>query len=147
MQGETRKAFHYTIKAKAESIFATAILKRTAIGVHEPEKPILWFSTHPLLDPTAYKAINEAGVIRRVRFDQMVELGLFRFGVDRAHLLHWTRLWRAARMTRKTAEALAETGIEQGADPLQWFGSLVDIPLDETVSIEVYQNDEWKTLN
>ncbi len=50
-------SWHYTTGDKYELIKKSGLLLPADIGISPPERPILWFSTHPRYEPTALKPL------------------------------------------------------------------------------------------
>lgn len=138
-------AWHYTTGEKLLLIQRSGKLKTTAIGTSYPERPVLWFSTHPEFEPTAQKLLHGLGPVRRATVIELRKYakGLFRFGISRSKLVPWRELVINARMSRTVARKLEERGRECGAYPGQWFGSFNDIACDQLILEKMDDQMNW----
>ncbi len=144
-------AWHYTTGEKFPLIVADGVIRPAAIGVKPPERPIVWFSLAQHFEMTARKGLmNAAGQIRTASIQETREFGggLVRFGIDAARLIPWRDgvLRKAAGMRYATAKMLDARGIQQGASPFEWLGSLDPVPIDECeiqVMGEGYKDGLW----
>jgi hypothetical protein len=139
--------WHYTTIEYAVMIRAAGKIVRATAGVPVQEQPIVWFSKNRAWEPTASKGfLNPSGASRTATFPEMVRVGIARFGVNESELLPWKVLWPAANIAESTAKALERAARKLGARPLDWFGSLADVPVDQVVSVEFYSGDRWQPV-
>jgi hypothetical protein len=105
------------------------------------ELPMLWFSSHPFWEPTATKMVmNDRGTFFQLTFRQQVEdIGCIRFALaaDDPRLMDWKRACAVAGTPREQRRAMARVGRKKQADPAQWFGCSVPIPLSD-LTLEVF---------
>ena len=143
-------AWHYTTGQKFSLIVECGELRTTAIHIAHGEQPAIWCSSNQKWEPTANKLLRNAdGTVVRLDQAQTREMGggLIRFGIKRQKLLPWFALLKAARIPKATVRSLEQAGIKQGANPLDWWGSLKPVSLDVCEAIEVMnQNGEWERV-
>jgi hypothetical protein len=142
--------YHYTtehhlemIKSKGELIVSETERK------YKIKPPALWLSLNPVWENTATKTINENGIIRRLTKEEQYEnLGLIRFVLEfkKESLCTWARYKYKSNLPSRLYEEMELAGIEQGADPKEWFASFKNIPLSKCISCEKWDGNEWKTL-
>ena len=126
------KAYHYTIEQCVKSILESGYLEPAHAGVPQTEKLVIWFSIHPMLEPTAHKAtLDGSGGVRRCTYAEMLGLGLVRFTSRTDALLPWSVLKRKARISAKTQRRLVKSAYEQGANPMQWYGHIGRLSIAE----------------
>ena len=53
------------------------------------------------------------------------------------------KLRHLARMIPEYADAMEKTGIIQGSNPKEWFGSLYPISIEKWMGIEVFRDGKW----
>lgn len=140
--------WHYTTGALFMKIVESGFLLPTSVGVQAPELPVLWFSKHPVFEPTARKAVLENGKIRVLSVRETFERGggLVRFGVKPEGLYQATALRAAAKIPRRTWKALESIAHRQGSNSQNWWGTTEALPIDSIV-IEVMDEDmTWKRV-
>jgi len=125
-----------------------AQLKPTSAYIAEREKPILWFSMDQVWEPTACKATEELGVIKRLTKNETFQLGcgLVRFGVDPHILIPWPKIGHMARMSKRIQKSLTREGIRQGANPCLWMGTLEPVVREKWAVVDVWKcNEDFNT--
>ena len=140
-------SWHYTTGDKYKLIKKSGLLLPADIGVCAPERPILWFSTHPRFEPTAMKPLcNERGFIRMLTLDELREMagGLVRFGCPVSLLKFGENLRKEAKMKSKVWRGLAKTAAKVNATQSDWWGHVGSMTLDD-VTVEVMNNHmRWR---
>ena len=140
-------AWHYTTGERFCRIVEVGYIRPAVAGVTKPERPITWFTLSQSWEQTANKCIVSADeTIHRLDMQQTYEYfgGLVRIGVLLSTVPHsWDSLRRNSGMSRKIAEALHQTAVEQGSNPDDWRGTFKSVPREKWVAIEVYQDGEW----
>lgn len=141
-------AWHYTTGEKFILIVEDRVIRPASTGVKPPELPIVWFSLDQNFERTARKGLlTEAGQFRTASIQETQELGggLVRFGLDAEILIPWRggALRKASRMRYPTAKKLEAAGIQQGAQPFEWMGSLDPVPIDICVVEVLNDNAVW----
>jgi hypothetical protein len=132
-------AWHYTTGEKYELIKKSGLLLPAESGVEPPERPILWFSTHPKFEPTAMKPLASAqGIIRMLTLEELRDMagGLVRFGCPVTQLKFGENLRREAKMQSIVWRALAKRGAKVKASQGDWWGHVGSMALAE-VTVEV----------
>jgi hypothetical protein len=149
-QGRPTIAYHYTIAPRFRQIITSGFLNTTDAGITGEQKPVLWFSTNPIFEPTASERIEIPDLgVRILTPDESRGLfgGLFRFGLGVEHLIPWDRLHKAALMQPETVSHLEFGGRIQGADPGAWFGSLEPISVRDIATIDELDSDgKWVNI-
>lgn len=56
-----RRLFHYTRAANANKIIASGSIIPSTLYVPKHERPVVWFSSHALFEPTAFPAVAGKG--------------------------------------------------------------------------------------
>jgi hypothetical protein len=136
-------AWHYTTGEKYELIKKSGLLLPADIGVSPPERPILWFSTHPRFEPTALKPLaNAQGIIRMLSLEELRDMagGLVRFGCPVGRLKFGETLRKEAKMQSIVWRGLAKRAAKVKASQSDWWGHVGSMPLTE-VTVEV-MNDQ-----
>ncbi len=94
------------------------IIRGAAAGVPAGERPLVWFSSRQLWEPTATKGIVVNGVRRDATMQEMMaERGLWRFGISVSELLPWKALREQGNIGADTARDLIRAARRVGADP------------------------------
>ena len=132
-------AWHYTTGDKYELIKNSGVLLPADIGVKLPERPILWFSTHPKFEPTAMKPlVNAQGPIRMLTLEELRDMagGLVRFGCPVTRLKFGENLRKEAKMQSIVWRGLVKRALKVKASQGDWWGHVGSMSLDE-VTVEV----------
>lgn len=143
----TRTRWHYTTGENFISIVSDGVIRTATDGVPPGERPIVWFSTHPVWEPTACKgAMDENGRRFWLTMDQTREFGggLVRFAVEAETAPHdWRALKELSGMPGWMAQHLYREGIRQGARPGDWWGTFEPVQRSKWIAVQVYQAGEW----
>jgi hypothetical protein len=77
-------------------------------------------------------------------FEKIIERGQggWRFGLPANQLVRWTELPAIANISRDRVRALEQNGRKAGADPAQWFASLVPVNIERCL-VEYLVGDRW----
>ena len=135
-------SWHYTTGDKYKLIKKSGLLLPADIGVCAPERPILWFSTHPRFEPTAMKPLcNERGFIRMLTLDELREIagGLVRFGCPVSRLKFGENLRKEAKMKSKVWRGLAKSAAKVNATQSDWWGHVGALEVSE-LTVELMSN-------
>ena len=136
------KAYHYTIEMCVASILQSGYLEPAKAGVPHREKLVVWFSTHPMHEPTANKAnLDDSGGVRRCTDAEMLDLGLVRFTSHTDALIPWAQLKRRARISIKSQKQLISSARRQGANHMRWYGHIGQLSIAE-LTLERYDATE-----
>jgi hypothetical protein len=140
--------YHYTPLDRLEELIESGIIKLATASVLDVkrEKPCAWVSTNPHWENTATKlAIDKNGNKYQLTFNEQVEI----FGCARIQvkpfigLINWGKLKHIAKMNLQYAKVMEEVGVEKGASPKEWFGSLKPITIEYWIKAEIYKDGEW----
>ena len=136
-------AWHYTTGEKFAGILRAGCIQPATANVPEHERPVVWFSLNPHFEETARKGKIDPVTRERGRWTvaEMRELcgGLVRLGLPARSLLTGEALRRKARISSDMWRTLVKIGIQQGADPAEWFGIAGAV---ELALCEVQQMDD-----
>ena len=140
-------AWHYTVISKIPDILSSGELRPTAVLATRGERPALWFSTHPVWEPTATKMLMRAdGQIYQPTPAELHEVaGLCRFALATyaKRLQPFQDLARQIRMPAAEVPRLIVSGLAQGARPIQWWGTMRAISLAD-LQLERWNGSCWK---
>lgn len=135
-------SWHYTTGDKYELIKKSGLLLPSDIGVSEPERPILWFSTHPKFEPTALKPLHSArGFIRMLTLEELREIagGLVRFHCPVSRLKFGEHLRKEAKMKSKIWRGLAKAATKVNASQKDWWGHVGTMEIAD-LKVEIMSN-------
>ncbi len=143
------KFYHYTHYQHLASILDSGYIKlATTSKFHNKEKAVAWISTNPHWENTATKMLcNNQGQRKIMSFEeQLSNVGCARIQVREEGLFDWPELIKRTKKRPKDVQELEEVGIERGADPSEWHGSLKPITRKDWLSVEIYKNGGWKKV-
>jgi hypothetical protein len=139
--------WHYTIGDRFLQIAQDGIIQPATAYVVWPERPVVWFSTHPRWEPTACKmAQAPGGRLRRLTRAETARYGggLVRIGVAPESAPHdWQAYRRLSGVDPGVARGLAKAAKKQRADPRQWYVSFEPVPAAVWLAVEVWGNGQW----
>jgi len=142
--------YHYTSEH-----CLSKILEKGELIVSEWEKknkvkpPALWLSLNPIWENTATKLVSENGTVKRLTKDEQYQMfGLIRFVIEfkPEKLCSWGKYKYKSNTPQQVYEAMEKSGIEQGANPKEWFACFKNIPLTDCISIQKWNGNEWETI-
>jgi hypothetical protein len=140
-------ALAYTIGQKFAQIARDGVIKPATAYVSPRERPVVWFSTHPLWEPTACKMVQAPdGRLRRLTREETARYGggLVRIGVAPESAPHnWQAYRRLSGVNPHIASGLAKSGKDQGADPRHWYVSFEPVPAALWMAVEAWHNGPW----
>ncbi|MBY4868569.1 MULTISPECIES: hypothetical protein [Burkholderia] len=143
-------AWHYTVMLHFESIIMSEVIMPKTLDMAPEAKPVAWFSRNPYWEKTANRRAIDPGTGDRVTLTmwqtRQAGGGLVRFGIDATKLLHDQALWRRARIEDTARDALVAAGVRQGADPLEWYGSVKPVPVERLVIESLDDTYRWQTF-
>lgn len=140
--------YHYTPQYRLEEIIECGFINLATASVYDVkrEKPCAWVSTNPHWENTATKAETDGnGNYYELTFNEQLE----KYGCTRIQekpfvgLINWGKLKHIAKMNLQFAKGMEEVGLNKGANPKEWFGSLKPIAIEHWVKAEVYKDGEW----
>lgn len=119
--------FHYTSGQHLENILESGKLKVSEWERENKIKPpALWLSLNPDWEPTATKIMNVGGqTVFLTKEQQHEHAGLYRFVIpfDKSSLCSWGKYRYKSNTDFTTYLNMKRTGIEKGANPLDWYAS------------------------
>ena len=144
---QSQQLWHYTVGHKLPLIRESNALRPNGARIAPNERPVLWFSSDPVYEPTAIKLVQmpDQGRLHRPSVRELHELiGVFRFAIDRAdpRLDNWPTVQRKARISPAGVASMIRAGVEVGAKPMNWFGAFQEIPLAD-LQFESWTGTEW----
>lgn len=142
---DTKKYYHYTSEMRIPEILKSKKITLATKYLNKKQKPCAWVSSNSVWENTATKmAKTSIGKVIQLTFQEQLELfGCARFEVMPNNLIPWSKLKHDARITSDNAAFLERLGRERGANPLEWYGSMYPIGIDQWIKIEVCKNGEW----
>lgn len=146
--GTARKAYHYVTSAQAKEIAAAGFILPTDACAKLPAKPVILFSRHVYLEPTACKAFIDGKWVFNLSPQDTRRLngGLVRYGISADKLLTADQLRKAANIPWPVWLDMRRKGIEQHADPQLWMGSLEPIPLSALTIQKMDEVGSWSRV-
>ena len=142
--------YHYTSETHLIKILETGKLI-----VSEWEKknkvkpPSVWLSLNPVWENTATKLISTNGIDRQLtKEEQYQKFGLIRFVLEfkKENFCSWGKYKYKSNTPIQTYEQMEQSGIEQGANPKEWYASFKNIPLSSCMSCQKWNGKEWETI-
>jgi hypothetical protein len=141
-----KQYFHYTPEIKIEEIINSGVINLATKSIfHKNEKPVAWVSTNLFWENTATKISYDIfGNIVRLSFEEHLNnFGCARIEVKEYGLMTWAKLKHKANMDLTAAKAFEETGLIQGSNSKEWYGSLQPIVLNRWIRAEVLKDNKW----
>ena len=145
------KLYHYTTPGHLERILQDGEIKLATASAPRGTKPVAWVSANEHFEITAlkkYTNVDNAGNYGSSGCytfqEQLDEVGLVRIEVKHYSNLHtWGKLKYSAKYDEQTYYALERGGLNVGANPNEWYGSIKPIPAKYFIKIEIYDVDKW----
>lgn len=112
----------------------------------ENERPLVWFSLHPLWEPTATKPVWEHGVlVQLTRSQYKSRAGLARISIpaDDPRLMDWRTACKYAGIPTRDRKAMEAVGKKAGGKPEHWFAAPGPIPICG-LAVEIMEGKEWR---
>jgi hypothetical protein len=139
--------WHYTVADRYRLIALDQLVKPATAFINWREKPAVWFSPHPIWEPTACKVLSlPDGTWRRLTREETAQHGggLVRTGVASQTGPHdWSAYRRLSGVNPRVASALAKTAKVQGADSRRWFVSFEAVPAALWIAVEIWREGTW----
>lgn len=140
--------YHYTIGPKLRLIGDARRLEPRGYGMAASarEKPVLWWSENPLWEPSANKVMSLDGksFFRPTLKELQENVGVYRFALDcrkpdglhavGIKLIPWARIPLIAKIDPGDVARMLRGGMNVGATPTHWWGTLEPVPLSLQVS-------------
>ena len=141
-------AWHYTTGQKLDLILRSGAILPTTAKVPPHEKPVAWFSTSPMWEPTVNKT-PLPGKLGQIATAQ-AQGGLARIQVPSSAAPHrFQDLTRLAGTSSDDWLGLLLAGLELGSDPNTWRFTLapVTVPPFREVEFFDFANDRWHAVD
>jgi hypothetical protein len=140
--------WHYTVDKHVNDILRCGYIDVTQLHVYPPEKPMAWFSNDQQWERTVRKSIVTFGgeLSPPWGLRQMWQHGVhgFRIGVlPESAPLNWTAARIQGTIPGKVVRRLLEVADKWGANPWDWYASLVPVHRHEWQAMEVWNGSEW----
>ena len=153
MEPEGQKAdsvktrWHYTTGQKLSQILDFGVLRPAAMDVPKAGRPVVWFSTNPVWEPTAnLSRATLTGGLERLSKDQTYVLGggLARIGVAAEVAPHdWNAYKVLSGIAPKLAKQMYAAAIKIRSRPGQWFVTFDPVAQSQWLAVEVLEGDAW----
>jgi hypothetical protein len=141
--------WHYTLGIYVHRIIADGQIKLST-GSDGKHRPITWFSQNQEYEYSTLRNLTENGVRRPLDKNETEERGngLYRIGVSQieTELKPWMRLRRIARLSKRSIYLLETKGRDVGANPFEWWGTLLPVPSKYWKQIEHFKNGSWEEM-
>jgi len=140
------KFYHYTHNKALLEIIESGHIRLATASAYKKEKPVAWVSANPHWENTATKMVHDGmGNYQNLTFqEQLANIGCTRIEIDPKILYTWAKLRHKIKMDSDLADRMEEIGIEQGANPKEWYGSLYPISNKHWMGFEIFEGGEWK---
>lgn len=133
------RLFHYTHGTNAVKIFKSGAIRQATGGLQKRERPVVWFSSHPLYEPTALPAWEQRGQARRLTsIKELANYEVpFRFEVDPDEFpLTWLAFINLSGCPRKESRRLARIAKAWGANIAGWRISFEPVPVHRCLGVK-----------
>jgi len=140
--------FHFTTGLKLRSIINSGCIKPTTAKIEPHEKPVAWFSTSPIWEPTATKVPvpGKAGQMMTAK----AQNGLVRIAVPGTCAPYvFPQLPLIAGTSPTACIGLLLAGLELGSDPDTWRFTRTPVSTAMFREVEFYDfaNDRWLAVD
>jgi len=142
-----KRLFHYTVKSRLDLILADRIIKPATAMIEPQERPATWFSFNPLWENSSNKIISSSqGIYFSCGLEDMAKYDLpCRIEVNPSCAPYdWNAFKRLSGISKLMAEALFESSIEGGCNPLDWWVSFDSVGSRYWWAIECWNGKNWE---
>lgn len=140
--------YHYTVGNHLDDVLQSGeLIVSDWERKNKVRPPALWLSLNAIWENTATKLISDYGTSRRMtKMEQFERFGLVRFSIpfNKASLCSWGKYKYKSNTPSKMYNDMEKSGIEEGADPKEWFASFKNIQLSKCISCEKWNGIEWE---
>jgi hypothetical protein len=143
------RIFHYTLVDRLDQIIASGEIRTATAFVPRGERPVVWFSTHPIWEPTADKLkILSPDLVRLATDAEMDNIGRARIEVaQHTAPYEWGDFRRQTFASKETASQLAQSARAQGSSASAFRFSLKPVPANAWLAIELWNGAGWVLVN
>jgi hypothetical protein len=155
--------FHYTTKSAISQIVHSGEIKLATAYLITGERPAVWLSTNeefemiaqkPELKPAHQLVTGEISLQEYVNnyqlapIDEYMEKHAARIEVNpkKLKIVNWKRFKKLSYIHPLIYKNLHQDGLNKGANPDEWFAVFNPIYINDWLSVEVYENGEWREL-
>jgi hypothetical protein len=139
--------WHYTHDEGYHGIRRDGFIRPANLYVPVGEKPIVWFSTEEVWEPTVTKGVEGTDLVLKMADLVARNIRLYRIGVDSAVApFRWSELKLLSGMSSQTGRLLAARAKELGANPSRWRGTFDAVTSEKWEAIEYFNGVDWVTL-
>src|SRR5947207_2911795 len=133
--------WHYTTEESLIRILASGEIRPATAGVPTDERPIVWFSSNQLWEPTSAKVLYS----RTLNMAEMrMFVGLARIGVSPDVVPYdWHALKRHGGMKSRMVKGLEKAALRLNARPEEWFGTFEPVPRARWIAVEIFPEGKW----
>jgi hypothetical protein len=146
-----KRLWHYTAIHYLPKIIENREIKVEPLG-GDRKLSAVWLSSNPDFEQTARKEIRDksSGAVRlNATRDEMFKAGFppvrIEINPSGVRVYDWKTCRKISGISEETAIALEQSGVENGADPSEWYVSLQPIPLAGgfRFPIEIWNGRQW----
>ncbi len=142
--------WHYTIGQNYRLILADKAIKPSAAYTGTKNWPAIWFSRNQVWESSATKGLDQPdGTWKPLTLEELREVGggLYRIGVAKETApLTWDDFVRISGIAAQIAADLKRSAKERGATHKDWFASLVPVHSLQWLAVEVWENNQWVSV-
>lgn len=141
--------WHYLPWTRLHEVMKSKVLLPAPLDPLGAGPPAVWFSIQHTWDPAAQLAEWPLDEVAQVNLDEirLYGGGLGRIAVEPATApSSWEDYRRLAPLSLEAVLSLELAAQSIGLDPRQWFASLLPVPKEKWIAVEVWQDDSWKKV-
>lgn len=140
--------WHYTVVERLQRILHSGEIVPPTVGSPRRAKPVVWFSSNPVWEPSANRLWRDDIDGRTVRLskDQTYVLGggLARIGVASDAAPHdWKAYRHLSGISADDAKTIYDEAVSAGARPGEWFATFDSVPRAKWLAVEIWDNEQW----
>ena len=142
-----RILWHYTIGAYIEGILLDGHLKLTSVRIEDGERPALWFSYDPIMEPTACKGRPVPGGYQTMTMQETHDTcgGLYRLSLNPSVTTHnFTEYKTLSGISEEGYAHLVAKGKTLRANPKDWRVVFEPVSLTDIDEIQQWNGFLWK---
>ena len=149
LEKKTIRLWHYTTDQHLAKITRSGVIKPTSILIGENEKPAAWVSTNSDWERTGSKRVDlgDGQVSEPLQRDDMPKYNLtpIRIEIDASKVkaVDWKTFKRVSGIPYEAAKWLEKAGLDEGANPDEWYAVFESVTVDKWISIDLWNGVEW----